>query len=137
MHLSPALRRPRRTVKYANPDHMFPGTAGLPIQWNSWLSFTRTDPPTLEELQADVQRMNMVKANALLIAERDRAEQAQQQLQAPNPQAPDVAEEIAPPEQTTQLQEPETKGAPDPWVPPPASDQPESWTPRASVRRGA
>lgn len=137
MHLSPALRRPRRTVKYANPDHMFPGTAGLPIQWNSWLSFTRTEPPSLEELQVDLQRMNMVKANALLIAERDRAERARQQLQAPNVQNSDAAEAIAPSEQTTQLQEPETKDAPDPWVAPPVSDQPASWTPRASVRRGA
>lgn len=32
LHLSPALRRPRRAVKYANPDHMFPGTAGLPSE---------------------------------------------------------------------------------------------------------
>ncbi|KAG8993967.1 hypothetical protein FRB90_000566, partial [Tulasnella sp. 427] len=132
MHMSPALGRPRRVVKYANPDHMFPGTAGLPIQWNSWLSFTRTEPPTLEELQADLRRINMVKANAMLIAGRDAAERARQQLQAPNPQSEVVYEEPPQAAQATEIQEPETKDAPDPWVPPPTSEQPETWAPRSS-----
>ncbi|KAH9962945.1 hypothetical protein BC827DRAFT_1196051 [Russula dissimulans] len=32
------------------------GARRLPVQWVSWLSHTRRDPPTLEELRADLER---------------------------------------------------------------------------------
>ncbi|KAI0064356.1 hypothetical protein BV25DRAFT_312510 [Artomyces pyxidatus] len=51
------------------------GSKRLPVQWVSWLSHTRPDAPTLEELRADLERQRRILHNAALIEARDREEQ--------------------------------------------------------------
>ncbi|KAJ3555240.1 hypothetical protein NM688_g2687 [Phlebia brevispora] len=43
------------------------------VQWTAWLTHTRVQPPTLEELQADLARQMRVRMNAAMIEARDRA----------------------------------------------------------------
>ncbi|KAJ7664318.1 hypothetical protein B0H17DRAFT_1091984, partial [Mycena rosella] len=43
--------RPKRTVKYSGSGDMWTyvgGSRRLAVQWSSWLTHTRPDPPTLE-----------------------------------------------------------------------------------------
>ncbi|EAU89447.2 hypothetical protein CC1G_07673 [Coprinopsis cinerea okayama7 len=78
--------RPKRTVVYRREEDMWDyigGTKRLPIQWSAWLSHTRPNPPTIEELEADLQRQIRVKYNASLIEAKDREEAEQRRrLQA-------------------------------------------------------
>ncbi|KAF8884895.1 hypothetical protein CPB84DRAFT_1685717 [Gymnopilus junonius] len=70
-------QRTKRTVQYYDPEDVWKYIGGgkrLAIQWSAWLTHTRKDPPTLEELQADLRRQQRVLANVALIEERDRAE---------------------------------------------------------------
>ncbi|KAF9528336.1 hypothetical protein CPB83DRAFT_854416 [Crepidotus variabilis] len=67
----------KRTVQYSEADDMWKyigGSKRLPIQWSAWLTHTRLQPPTLQELEADIARRQRVLANAALIDARDRAE---------------------------------------------------------------
>ncbi|GHJ83939.1 hypothetical protein NliqN6_0341 [Naganishia liquefaciens] len=86
-HPNPNGGRPKRFVEYKKQyDDLSEYTvrASLPIQWRSWLSFTRADPPTEEELQKDMQRQYRLAHNVKLIQERDEAETAQRKfLSAP------------------------------------------------------
>ncbi|KAH9973805.1 hypothetical protein BGW80DRAFT_1306502 [Lactifluus volemus] len=52
------------------------GARRLPVQWVSWLSHTRPDPPTIEELRADLERQRRVLHNAAVIQARDQEERA-------------------------------------------------------------
>ncbi|KAK0203579.1 hypothetical protein DFS33DRAFT_1332569 [Desarmillaria ectypa] len=73
----PEARRTKRTVKYCNPGDMWlyiGGPKRLPVQWSAWLSHTRPDPPTIQELQIDLARREKVLRNAALIEARDREE---------------------------------------------------------------
>lgn len=53
-----ALRpnRPRRMVDFKTGNWREAREDRLPVQWLTWLKYTRNDPPTIEELEADVQR---------------------------------------------------------------------------------
>ncbi|KAH9855344.1 hypothetical protein C2E23DRAFT_617651 [Lenzites betulinus] len=158
--------RTKRVVKYADGRDMWAYVGGkkrLAIQWTSWLTHTRQHAPTLEELHADLARQRRVLFNAALIEARDREEAARiaasQQvltpghIQAPLEQVGEAPEDTAasttasmtatepqnPPE-TTHVEPPTDRPQPpaeqwSPWKPPP-SDEPHSWQPRASVRRG-
>ncbi|KAF8631343.1 hypothetical protein AX15_002455 [Amanita polypyramis BW_CC] len=67
-------RRTKRMVQYRHPDDMWEYIGGgrrLSVQWTSWLTHTRFHPPTLEELQVDLERQQRVKADAALIEARD------------------------------------------------------------------
>ncbi|KAF9568675.1 hypothetical protein CPC08DRAFT_678969 [Agrocybe pediades] len=69
--------RPKRTVEYYGPEAVWKYVGGgkrLPIQWSAWLTHTRKHPPTLQELQMDLERQQRVLANAAMIEARDRAE---------------------------------------------------------------
>ncbi|KAK0565448.1 hypothetical protein OC861_003746 [Tilletia horrida] len=55
--------------------------SSIPAQWVAWLRHTRRQAPSLEELQADAQRIARVRVNAQLIAENHAA--WQRSLQAP------------------------------------------------------
>ncbi|OCH87223.1 hypothetical protein OBBRIDRAFT_781977 [Obba rivulosa] len=79
-------RRTKRVVKYAKGRDMLHYIAGerrLPVQWMSWLTHTRFHPPTVQELQADLERQRRVLLNAAIIEARDREERARQQIQGP------------------------------------------------------
>ncbi|KAI0823005.1 hypothetical protein BC628DRAFT_633514 [Trametes gibbosa] len=154
--------RTKRVVKYAEGRDMWAYVGGkkrLAIQWTSWLTHTRHHAPTLEELHADLERQRRVLFNAALIEARDREEAARiaasQQIdtpdhfQAPSEQVNEAPKDVvAPAIMSEQLHAPEASqvGAgvegPQPhaeqWSPwkPPLSDEPHSWQPRASVRRG-
>ncbi|KAI0035429.1 hypothetical protein K488DRAFT_43306, partial [Vararia minispora EC-137] len=72
-------RRTKRRVQYRVYDdmwHYIGGKRQLPVQWVSWLSHTRPDPPTLAELQTDLIRRQRTLHNAALIEARDREERA-------------------------------------------------------------
>ncbi|KAH9947506.1 hypothetical protein B0H21DRAFT_738327 [Amylocystis lapponica] len=59
-------RRTKRVVKYSQGRDMWHYVAGerrLAVQWTSWLTHTRPDAPTLEELQADAERQRRVLLN--------------------------------------------------------------------------
>ncbi|KAF5310612.1 hypothetical protein D9619_007979 [Psilocybe cf. subviscida] len=70
--------RPKRFVQYKDKGDEWNHIAGqkrLPVQWSAWLTYTRAHPPTLEELQADVERQQRLLANVARIQARDRAEE--------------------------------------------------------------
>lgn len=46
----------------------------IPVQWDQWLRRTRKDAPTLNELQADIQRLNLLKQRVEVIENNDRLE---------------------------------------------------------------
>ncbi|KAG8992072.1 hypothetical protein FRB93_002503 [Tulasnella sp. JGI-2019a] len=145
--------RARRTVKYKNPEDMYPGTSALPVQWNSWLSHTRADPPSLQELQADGARMIQLKANILVIQERDREERARLAAAAASTEQPHQVDaplqgqqsdraELGETKSRTELADPQIlKRPPQPFAPTHASssgreEQPEPWIPHSSIQRG-
>ncbi|KAI0315000.1 hypothetical protein OF83DRAFT_1134118 [Amylostereum chailletii] len=73
------IRRTKRRVKYKVYEdmwHYIGGSRKLPVQWVSWMSHTRPDPPTLEELRADLVRQRRVLHNATVLEARDREEHA-------------------------------------------------------------
>ncbi|KAH9164849.1 hypothetical protein EDB89DRAFT_2116204 [Lactarius sanguifluus] len=157
--------RTRRRVQYRVYEdmwHYIGGKRRLPVQWVSWLSHTRPDPPTLEELQADLERQRRVLYNAAVLQARDQDERAR--ISAAS--APSVTEDppFLTPENIPMMQRDETsqsvgapeppphsshpidrprqapRPSPDPELPPPVGKdrdwQPEAWTPQTTRRRG-
>ncbi|RDB29916.1 NADH-ubiquinone oxidoreductase assembly factor N7BML [Hypsizygus marmoreus] len=153
-------RRTKRTVQYHKPDDMWKYIGGgkrIPVQWSAWLTHTRPNPPSLEELQTDMARQQRVTANVALIEARDRAELAERvRLEAPTPETtirpdsdttaeePLQQQEEAPPdatsdtpsltpEQRRQMERekalPKMATSADPY-------EPQPWTPRARTRGG-
>jgi NADH dehydrogenase [ubiquinone] 1 alpha subcomplex assembly factor 2 len=117
----------------------------LPVQWSAWLTHTRPDPPSIEELQADLARQQRVKLNAAILEARDEAERANgDRLHAPshdaeiNTQSPSVPRNVSRSDQ--KLEPPESDQRPkaqtrDPWAEAlKGSDEPRSWTPMARKR---
>ncbi|KAL6300414.1 hypothetical protein BKA93DRAFT_532367 [Sparassis latifolia] len=157
--------RTKRVVKYQRGRDMWHYIAGnrrIAVQWTSWLTHTRPNPPTLEELQADAERQRRVLLNVAILEARDREERARVQqaevqatLQAPplasasmpasNTSAAPTAKPNAPPksvEQPAPGASPEpaeragARGQPSDFpFPQPPSDEPQSWSPR-TIRRG-
>ncbi|ORY32124.1 hypothetical protein BCR39DRAFT_524226 [Naematelia encephala] len=73
--------RPKRVVEYRRMSEMSDYTSGkhrLPVQWSTWLSHTRSDPPTLSELETDASRLQSLQPLVAAIAERERAERIRQ-----------------------------------------------------------
>ncbi|KAI9438685.1 hypothetical protein H4582DRAFT_190507 [Lactarius indigo] len=146
--------RTRRRVQYRVYEdmwHYIGGKRRLPVQWVSWLSHTRPDPPTLEELQADLERQRRVLHNAAVLQARDQEERAH--ISAAS--VPSVTETPSPtPEnipmgkrdensQSIGASEPpphSSRPSPDSELPPVRKDrdwQPEAWTPQTTRRRGS
>ncbi|KAF9078740.1 hypothetical protein BDP27DRAFT_1310104 [Rhodocollybia butyracea] len=130
------------------------GSKRLPIQWSAWLAHTRAHPPSVEELQIDLIRQQRVQHNAVLIEARFQQERTQliQEASPPPSDGPssqaeqpsvDPSSPVSPPPEslpTTEGFTPNTPVAqrPGSTLPKTGSDeyQPETWTPKARVRRG-
>lgn len=52
------------------------------VQWSAWMRRTRQDPPTIEELQADVARRQRLQQNVALLDQAYKEEKAQLQIEA-------------------------------------------------------
>ncbi|KAI0078377.1 hypothetical protein K474DRAFT_1706590 [Panus rudis PR-1116 ss-1] len=79
--------RTKRVVKYRSDYDMWTYIASgkrLPVQWTSWLSHTRSHPPTIEELLADLERQRRIREKVAMIEARDRELKAAEQLSAPS-----------------------------------------------------
>lgn len=143
-------RRTKRVVKYLGLRLEEPAEAAirvkrLAVQWKMWLSHTRPNPPTLEELQADVVRQQRVLANVALLEEQERQRKAR--IVSPEAFREEPASSIEPapaPVQTdegafryasTTVQEQETKKQSE--LTPVYSDEPQAWTPRTARRGGS
>ncbi|KAL4072502.1 hypothetical protein V8B97DRAFT_376241 [Scleroderma yunnanense] len=70
--------RPKRIIRYSGNDdilaYVASGGKRLSVQWSAWLAHTRRDPPTLEELRADLLRQKRVQVNVALLEAREREE---------------------------------------------------------------
>ncbi|KAK0192840.1 hypothetical protein F5146DRAFT_1041697 [Armillaria mellea] len=145
-------RRTKRTVKYRNDDMWLyiGGPKRLPVQWSAWLSHTRQDPPTLQELQIDLARQERVFRNATLIEARDREEhlrmssglesgvitsqavQASDTRLAQPQEHGDSASSTSSPPPVPAREVPAAKSLPT--MPSQDKYEPEPWTPRARLR---
>ncbi|KAI0277913.1 hypothetical protein BGY98DRAFT_917573 [Russula aff. rugulosa BPL654] len=155
--------RTRRRVQYKVYEDMWcyiGGAKRLPVQWVSWLSHTRTPPPTLEELRADLERQRRVLQNAAIIQAKDQEERARVSaafvpagVEDPHPPtsqgirtreqdstlSPSDILEAPPPASHTHDVKQASQPPLSPGLPPIGKDkdwQPESWTPQATRRRG-
>ncbi|KAK7039515.1 hypothetical protein R3P38DRAFT_480894 [Favolaschia claudopus] len=132
--------RPRRSVKYRDSGDMWTYVGGhrrLAVQWSAWLTHTRPDPPTVEELEMDLRRQDRLRRNIALLALRDQEEdRLKRAVQTPALSAAASDTPAILPE--TPLPQPNPK--PDNSLPKMASKsnvpEPEAWMPR-SARRGA
>ncbi|KAJ7485401.1 hypothetical protein FB451DRAFT_55912 [Mycena latifolia] len=140
--------RPKRTVQYSGAGDMWKYVGGnkrLAVQWSAWLTHTRPDPPTLEELHADLVRQERMRHRVALLDARDRAEAAASAVVAPPlspsaripspPPAPDPPADPAP-EPIPKANAAEPSEPPSQRPPPasPAEPQPQPWTPHAAAR---
>ncbi|KIY64190.1 hypothetical protein CYLTODRAFT_402177 [Cylindrobasidium torrendii FP15055 ss-10] len=141
----PDARRMKRTVEYATKDAYWDYIGGkkrLPAQWSAWLSHTRIDAPTWDELQRDMARQQQLKIRVAAIEQRDREEKmliARQQYEALNPPPPQQAEpQPAAKEPVAAPQQAPRPGKPLPKVQSQGKDdwEPQAWTAKP-VRRGA
>ncbi|CEL57466.1 hypothetical protein RSOLAG1IB_02206 [Rhizoctonia solani AG-1 IB] len=137
------LIRPTRRVEYGRISHDVAQNANrarqLSVQWTSWLSHTRPDPPSMQELQADLLRRQRLQHNVRMIEARDREERERQTLAVQTePQHLRIAEESV--ESSTQNSngQERPKNVEDPWekakkeAPP---EKPTSWQPQIARRR--
>ncbi|VDC02728.1 unnamed protein product [Peniophora sp. CBMAI 1063] len=72
-------RRTKRRVEYKQYTDMWQYIGrqrSLPVQWTAWLSHTRADPPSIQELQRDMFRRQRLQHNVAQIEARDAAEAA-------------------------------------------------------------
>ena len=61
--------RPKRTVSYNDPQnnhHITYNPDTKPTQWQAWMRHTRQDPPTLEELEEDLKRLQILHSTLAL-----------------------------------------------------------------------
>ncbi|KZO94199.1 hypothetical protein CALVIDRAFT_600125 [Calocera viscosa TUFC12733] len=151
--------RTRRTVEYrkrlSHAEYVYE-QRNLPVQWQAWLSRLRETPPSLEELQNERLRITQLRENVAQIEERERAASA---LAAPA-QAPKEAPAVgssapqAPPQPRPQpatnrgdpvAQEAELRRKREEMNKSPLTgfrpmdprlDEPVSWQPGATRRRG-
>ncbi|KAL1413580.1 hypothetical protein Q8F55_001354 [Vanrija albida] len=92
--------RPKRTVEYKEQDPNLndyrTGTKQLPVQWQSWMSWTRSAPPSLDELRADAARLARLAPLVARIEEREAAERIAQGYLLPDGSEPaDRREHVA------------------------------------------
>ncbi|CAK5261880.1 unnamed protein product [Mycena citricolor] len=145
--------RPRRTVKYRESEDVWKYIGGqrkLSVQWSAWLTHTRPDPPTPEELQADLIRRERLRRNVAMIEARDKAEDqlrlaeiASLQQQIPSPRnAPPLAEH--PDHSEPLVLTSETASAPsgrksrdmEDTRPSPPPEETQAWSPQTVARGG-
>jgi len=149
--------RTRRRVQYEDMWDYVGGARRLPVQWVSWLSHTRSDPPTLEELRADLERQQRVLHNAAVIQARDQEERARIAA-ASAPEGNEYSSRSTSQDVRTGKQDPSryisgglerpssendprhaSQPSHGPQLPPIGKDrdwQPEAWTPQTTRRRG-
>ncbi|KAJ7741409.1 hypothetical protein DFH07DRAFT_837975 [Mycena maculata] len=134
--------RPKRSVKYRDSENVWKyigGNRRLAVQWSAWLTHTRPDPPTFEELQADLVRQERVRRNVALLEARDREEDrlrlaAQSAVMSPPPATP-LVDTSPPPPEPAAVEPEKPKPKPLPAMPSSTkSDEPESWSPQIAPR---
>ncbi|KAF8552098.1 hypothetical protein OG21DRAFT_197254 [Imleria badia] len=134
--------RAKRTVQYQRSDDMWTYIASgkrLPVQWNAWLTHTRLDPPSIEELETDMARQRRVQMNAAILEARDREERERMaRLAQPSGSHSQISEPRLEKEPQQTRSEPpvgtRSDSVPtpvrDPWAEAKkGSDVPESWSP--------
>ncbi|WVQ79998.1 hypothetical protein IAT38_002099 [Cryptococcus sp. DSM 104549] len=98
---NPMGGRMRRTIEYRNSKMHFSEymreDMRPPFQWRAWLSHTRHDPPTVEELQRDLVRQARLLPRVAAIEAREREERIRQGYLLPDGSVPEVAPQIAGP----------------------------------------
>ncbi|CAE6506897.1 unnamed protein product [Rhizoctonia solani] len=137
------LVRPTRRVEYNVTSHDVTQNANrarqLSVQWSSWLSHTRLDPPTFQELQADLLRRQRLQENVRIIEARDREERQRQMIAAQTEPRPariaggntqDGPQNSAGHEQSKDVEDPWEKAKKE--APP---EEPTSWQPQITRRR--
>ncbi|KAG8834457.1 hypothetical protein FRC17_008679 [Serendipita sp. 399] len=114
------------------------GQARLPVQWSMWLTHTRADPPSIEELRADIQRQQRVQASALALEQQYQAEKTAQRLLPESKPAPDMIEEPNQQVESQRVTREESAMKKERMKVPPSAPPPETqaWAPKA-IRRGA
>ncbi|TYJ58026.1 hypothetical protein B9479_001118 [Cryptococcus floricola] len=101
---NPMGGRLKRSVEYAiNRDIAEYGRAELkpPVQWRAWLSHTRSDAPSRQELEKDLYRQNDLLPKIAAIEAREREERIRQGYLLPDgsePEKSDVKQVTAPSE---------------------------------------
>lgn len=113
---------------------------GLPAQWQAWLSHTRLEPPSIEELQYDEVRQERLRINIARLKAEDEelraleAAQSMPSVAAPATRTDDESAAAAPEAaDRPQAQEATIEYRTD--LPPPPDVQTESWTPKLTRRR--
>ncbi|KAI6020003.1 hypothetical protein F5J12DRAFT_814704 [Pisolithus orientalis] len=137
--------RPKRIIQYTSDDDMLAYVASgkrLPVQWSSWLTYTRRDAPTIEEVQADLAYRKRVQMNAARLEAKEKEERArlasQTAFQLSHALRAGIPKHVEPPLDPKKAQsdrrEPDTK-AYDPWATANKTPEaPQSWTPTARHR---
>ncbi|MBW0533331.1 hypothetical protein O181_073046 [Austropuccinia psidii MF-1] len=148
----PSLRadssRPKRFVNfksYQNDPALY-HPHRLPPQWSAWLAFTRMNPPTIAELEADCVRLERLKENvqrleserkarkqAHLIHGQASIEQKTSSLLADTPASPDGFDELNRKRQTMN-QSPLSAFVLEHKSSPGQNWEPQTWAPEASSR---
>ncbi|KAL1757447.1 hypothetical protein FB107DRAFT_209143 [Schizophyllum commune] len=75
--------RTSRSVRYKSKEDEYAYIARqklLPVQWSAWLSHTRQNAPTMDELIADAERLRRLQMKVAMIEARDAEERAQREL---------------------------------------------------------
>ncbi|KAI5887100.1 uncharacterized protein SCHCODRAFT_01340015 [Schizophyllum commune H4-8] len=75
--------RTSRSVRYKSKEDEYAYIARqklLPVQWSAWLSHTRQNAPTMEELLADAERQRRLQMKVAMIEAREAEERAQREL---------------------------------------------------------
>ncbi|TRM63583.1 hypothetical protein BD626DRAFT_494735 [Schizophyllum amplum] len=101
MPIAGRTTRTSRSIRYKSDEDQYAYMSrqkNLPVQWTAWLSHTRPNPPTLEELQADFERQRRLQMKVAMIEAREQAERAQQELlpepQSQSPSPPNAGEAL-------------------------------------------
>ncbi|OCF75730.1 hypothetical protein I204_03022 [Kwoniella mangroviensis CBS 8886] len=97
---NPAGGRMKRFVQYKkNRDLAEYSRAELrpPVQWRAWLSHTRVEPPTLQELEYDYSRQQGLQPKIAAIEAREREERIRQGYLLPDGSVPQAPSQIAGP----------------------------------------
>lgn len=63
---------------YSNRLEYRLGTQQLPVQWTAWMSFTRSEPPTMDELKRDYIRQERLRQRVAEIEQREKLERIEQ-----------------------------------------------------------
>ncbi len=78
-------RQARRVVRYATKKHMAEHAGVdeklIPFQWVVWLRKARKEPPTIEELERDVERIRITRHNAKVLELRDAQQRERRMLE--------------------------------------------------------